>query len=520
MRIATLLLAILSPLVWGQQTSETTITLTGNVVDATTHHPVADAKVTLPGTQAVHEDYTDVKGVFTLDLSKLVRPGAVVRLRIEKTGYKVYEEKLSASAPLAHPIQLTPLAPAPRPALRKLSVRGYVLTGDGAALPGVKVLIQGGPTSKPTGPAGQFTIDDITPPPDVGYPVTFEVIGWIIDQPFYLRQRGTTYLPDPKAPPINLIVLKPADQAFLQGPSIQKILGAWVYDFSENSTKALLRPHPSSLRQIDYMRECYSIASFAPTGDSPSERANWEDYLAAQSSIIRIPLPQLLAAVEKWVTHADNPYQRGLAALYRNDYDSAAKEFHAATDTSDAPKEQLLASISYAEYKRGNLAESLAFLEKLVQLHPSDPTFQRNLQIVRAASSRNKSSEDRDRRRFEICSEAMGHLAKKQAEALRTLFSPRLAEAASEMGVTHLFHQIESEVGRFYLIKKQSPEYQSPEPAYSTVSKFERGDIEMILTFNDNDQIDTLKFWIPPRSEHHSGRSTEWEFPIEPTHSN
>jgi hypothetical protein len=90
------------------QDGSNTITLTGFVKDDVTRRAIVDAKVTLPGLQAVHEDYTDSKGVFTLGLSSWVKPGATVRIRVEKEGYEIHEEKIAVGIALPYEISLTP----------------------------------------------------------------------------------------------------------------------------------------------------------------------------------------------------------------------------------------------------------------------------------------------------------------------------------------------------------------------------------------------------------------------------
>lgn len=113
------LVAILSSAGFSQDGSSS-ITLTGFVRDEVTRRPVVDAKVILPGIQAVHEDYTDSKGTFTLGLSSSVRPGSTVRIRVEKEGYEIHEEKVAVGIALPYEISLTPRgekrkAPAPKP---------------------------------------------------------------------------------------------------------------------------------------------------------------------------------------------------------------------------------------------------------------------------------------------------------------------------------------------------------------------------------------------------------------------
>src|SRR5216684_697129 len=108
-----------------------------------------------------------------------------------------------------------------------LSVQGRVTQADGIPVGGATVSILGGPRSD-TRKTGEFVIQDIPPELKVGFPVTFVVSGWIIEDPIN-GDRGRTYFPDPSAEPIKIRVMKPGDAAFLKGPSIEKMLGQRAY---------------------------------------------------------------------------------------------------------------------------------------------------------------------------------------------------------------------------------------------------------------------------------------------------
>jgi hypothetical protein len=86
-------------------------TLSGTVSDANTHTPVTQANVSLVGGQATHDDTTDAKGNFILHLVSTVQRGDIVWLRVQKTGYDVYNEKVPVAAELPRPIQLVPSKP-------------------------------------------------------------------------------------------------------------------------------------------------------------------------------------------------------------------------------------------------------------------------------------------------------------------------------------------------------------------------------------------------------------------------
>lgn len=84
------------------------LTLSGVVTDASSHAPIALATVSVVGGRAVQDEVTDSHGVFVLTLVESVRPGDIVRLRIQVTDYETYDENVvvSAGGKLPNPISL------------------------------------------------------------------------------------------------------------------------------------------------------------------------------------------------------------------------------------------------------------------------------------------------------------------------------------------------------------------------------------------------------------------------------
>jgi hypothetical protein len=83
------------------------LTMSGAVSDQETRAQVVSARVTLAGGLA-SDASTDSKGAFLLTLSDTVRPGQVVRLRVEKNGYEVYDENVAVARGITLQIALTP----------------------------------------------------------------------------------------------------------------------------------------------------------------------------------------------------------------------------------------------------------------------------------------------------------------------------------------------------------------------------------------------------------------------------
>lgn len=102
--VSLLAIVLLSPLTYAQ---DKRLTMSGIVMDSQSHLPVGGATVSVVGNRANPES-TDSDGTFILVFSTDTHEGEVVRIRVQKTGYKVYEANRTASPtiPLQLPIEL------------------------------------------------------------------------------------------------------------------------------------------------------------------------------------------------------------------------------------------------------------------------------------------------------------------------------------------------------------------------------------------------------------------------------
>jgi hypothetical protein len=519
------------------QPQKSPLTLSGVVTDSKTHLPIEGAHVSLVGNLATHDVDTDVNGNFILVLSGTVQPAQIVRLLVKKDSYKTYGRDISVAPALTLQVPLDSAAirkPSPSPPKRSLYVRGSVSTGNGAAVVGAEVLIHGGPSSKPTNKAGEFRIEDITLVPDYGWPVTFGVVDpvepkvtWIVDDP-KTGGFGRTYLPSPSAEPIRLHVLKAGDPAFLQESSITGILGQRVFFFGDDETRfssgdsrAGAAPsvrakqpefHAVSLNAgaTSFLGVRQGTASGFRTEGGQQDKSDWDRFLSQKAAEIHIPLKELLSAVGEWAAanHMGSPYQEALADLYHGHYDRAFNDFQSLLNPENRLlQEQLFMSLAYTEFKRGNFAESSRYLKELARLHPQDTLVQRNLAIVGRKEESFARSKAVDRKRLEICRNVMGYFARDEVLMLRSLFDTPMAASASEHGIGRLYDEVTKNAGGFQLILEQSAESQPSQPTkYVTKSRFEKGEIEMVVSFDDHNLIDRITFLDPLTH-------TEWGFP-------
>jgi tetratricopeptide (TPR) repeat protein len=284
-----------------------------------------------------------------------------------------------------------------------LSVHGCVTTARGVAVPrntAVRIIDRGG-NSGQTKDLCAFDIPDLKEPIRVGFPVTFRVDGWIIDDP-YVGRRGRVYLPDPNAESINIYVLKSGDKSLLSRPSIEKILGQRAFFFEtsapnsgafrgmESSGSAL----PVRLSQQGFDARFGSLQkSLAyPAVEvvlpiSIDAETDWKTFLAAQAQEIGLPPKVLEVAVQEWSRDPKTVYEVGLVALYKNDFDQAAARFEEAL-AKKKDDFQFTISAAYAEYKRGKYSASIKLLQPLADAHPQDPLLQANMNAAQVGWNR------------------------------------------------------------------------------------------------------------------------------------
>src|SRR5215471_6155143 len=217
-----------------------------------------------------------------------------------------------------------------------------------------------------------------------------------------MGDRGRIYFPAPSAQPVNIVVRKRGDMAFLKPRAIEQMLGARVYSFDLGFVpfrQADISPHLSSPLEASSPDASTLVAlrpaahqalrktrskwvQFSPVlldgqgNEAPAQLdPSWYAFLVAHSDEIGIPLQRLLDAIEAWSAEVSTNYQRGLLALYRGNYKAASQHFRDAlkdenvhSPTSVVPEkkagqlssyyeESLYMSLAYSEYRQGKYSE-------------------------------------------------------------------------------------------------------------------------------------------------------------------
>ena len=376
---------------------------------------------------------------------------------------------------------------------QRIVARGFVETNDGQPVRHTEVRIHTGPHST-TGDSGDFTIlFDSSSPANikVGYPVIFQVSGWIIEDP-RMGERGRLYLPDPNAEPLKLRVRKSGDRAFLQPQSIEDLLGRRVYEFgssNQNSLREFLGP-PS----IKYV----TATNNAVNGQREPEKMrrvppDWRPFLDKNAQEIGIPLDQLVGAIETWIGTAHSPYQRGLAAIYREQYGPAADAFRLALGNASPDSDHLYVSFAYAEFKNGEFDQSKSALQYVIDRHPMDMVLKNNLSVVSSALLSQKYVDEENIR---LCNAIMLDLVQREFDVVHSRFSDSLRKTFPDTRLKDILDANDAKSGRFLYISDTKAVHIEGRTFYVVKSQFERKLVDLRLLFDQQGKVAGM--WLYP----------------------
>ena len=319
------------------------------------------------------------------------------------------------------------------------SFPGKVQKVGGTGLGHVTVRIEGaGSTS--TSDSGEFTFP-LSGSLKVGYPATFHVTNWVVVKPCELKN-GRTYLHDPAAEPIEVLVLPPHDHRLLSavktGSLIDCIIeeeaskitpkpptnsgprssssrdehGPLQYPVHRNEIRSGIevRPDTSRPHMLKAMyRSAPSRDSIAP--ESPNSTAvevpDREGFLAEKARELGVSAAELKSAIRIWKRSTGGSYQKGLAALDDGRFEEAVRYI---SESLSSPDANVLRNVplAYAEYQQALYPAAESALKKALAVHPDDPIIVNNLGAVLMAEARYSDAELAARRALAIDEKSLG----------------------------------------------------------------------------------------------------------------
>ncbi|HEX8811662.1 MAG TPA: tetratricopeptide repeat protein, partial [Terracidiphilus sp.] len=135
------------------------------------------------------------------------------------------------------------------------------------------------------------------------------------------------------------------------------------------------------------------LPAFQSSAASPQLPNQADDtFLAQQAKELGFSSSEINAAITKFSKTVDDPWQKGLAAIYEGRYPEAADLIRKSIDA--APSEiDRYTSLSYAEYMQGHYAAAETALRKVLAVHPDDPMLLTNLGTILTVEGKNGEAE-------------------------------------------------------------------------------------------------------------------------------
>jgi tetratricopeptide (TPR) repeat protein len=320
------------------------------------------------------------------------------------------------------------------------SLSGRVQKVGGTGVPRAGVRIDGAGSTE-TSDSGEFAFP-LSGNLRVGYAATFHVTNWVIVKPCELKN-GRTYLRDPAAEPIEILVLPPRDPKLKSTAATESIIGCLIEEeFSQLSPKTRSRAGPrSSLpkegssplatptstnefvsrmevdratshpRLVEAAYRPPVAQSFSPfpsqKSTDPADQAG-DEFLAKKAKELGFSVEDLKSALEAWTQSVEDPYQRGLAALYNGRYSRASQYI---SESLSTPKGNVLThyvQLATAEYWQGHYPVAESALRKVLTAYRDDPIVLNNLAVVLDAQAQYSEAEPLHRRALAIDEKTLG----------------------------------------------------------------------------------------------------------------
>jgi len=331
-----------------------------------------------------------------------------------------------------------------------LPIYGKVLRPGKTAVVGAEVRIEKGGATK-TGNSGEFELP-MPPSLRVGLASVFTITNYVILAPCEL-QRGRTYLRDPSMDPIEFLVLPLGDPKLkvtnlLAGaktdPVIRILLRCVIEEdqaseFAEkpkagekprsslpneqqfyfpgqaekSPIEANLRPTPHVSRPYLISAAYHSPLSQSVAGPSseklpkPADPSR-DEFLAKKAKELGLSVEELKSAMDVWAKSAEDPYEKGLAALKELRYADASRYISASITSSQGDVLKKYVMLARAEYEQAHYAAAEAALRKVLAAHKDDALVLSLLGLVLLDQANYSEAEPLLKRALAIDEKALG----------------------------------------------------------------------------------------------------------------
>jgi tetratricopeptide (TPR) repeat protein len=212
---------------------------------------------------------------------------------------------------------------------------GVVETSDGRLLSGVEVRLTnlGNAT---TSDAGAFAV----PIPRhlwTGDPIEISLSNdWVVTLPW----EGRTFVPVNPDEVIHVRVARKGDPILLTDPELVKQIVSSLASLGEAGRASDIQPDES---------------------------------LADKAAALGFSVGQVKLAIEEWNKKVQEPYEKGLAALYARRYGDAGRYIRQAINSSDEEQIEKFLSLAYAQYQLGLYSDAEVSLVKAREIEPDNP---------------------------------------------------------------------------------------------------------------------------------------------------
>jgi tetratricopeptide (TPR) repeat protein len=108
----------------------------------------------------------------------------------------------------------------------------------------------------------------------------------------------------------------------------------------------------------------------------------WQRFLAKQAKELGFSVEQVATVINEWTKSAEDPYQKGLAALRDGRYAEASTYISESIPSPPGEFVERYVPLAYADFEQGHYGAAEAALRKALAVHPDDPVLLNNLGVV------------------------------------------------------------------------------------------------------------------------------------------